>query len=320
MNAHPESLKEIRDHLVVRGFLVGIHNSQIRLNFRKSLVEAELTIDTVLEKALHLEAVTRIEEKEREPKVAVLQPTKQKHWITPCKTLLNLSLSRDWRSENCGSFLKSNKCRKSSSREKNQSRRFGDRGRRNRGLTGYRESRYRASTPGRSQGRRERSESREKFSKSDREIGFQSDSCWNCGQRGHWAREFKNCLSCRSSQHFKKDCFFLNWRTLMWRWPHIGPPMIRPWLYINASKKKSRAHSSTKKTCTRFVGHFPNINTRHISLSAEIRFSDRKLMHFVCKGTNNLLWEDTPIATIESKTNNQWVNVPDINFNTCSSI
>ena len=74
MKAYPGESNEIRDHLVVRGFLEGIHNSQVRLDLRKSLVDAELTIERVLEKELLLEAVTRIEEEEKEPRVAVLQP------------------------------------------------------------------------------------------------------------------------------------------------------------------------------------------------------------------------------------------------------
>ena len=66
MKAYPEESKEITDHLVVRGFLEGIHSSQVRLDLRKNLVDAELTIERVLERALHLEAVTRIEEEEKE--------------------------------------------------------------------------------------------------------------------------------------------------------------------------------------------------------------------------------------------------------------
>ena len=65
---------EIRDHLAVRGFLEGIQNSPVRLDLRERLVDAELTIEQALEKALYLEAITRLEEEEKEQRVAVLQP------------------------------------------------------------------------------------------------------------------------------------------------------------------------------------------------------------------------------------------------------
>ena len=74
MKAYPGESKEIRDHLVVRGFLEGIRNSQVRLDLRKTMGDAEMNIERILEMALHLEAVTRIEEEEKEPRVAVLQP------------------------------------------------------------------------------------------------------------------------------------------------------------------------------------------------------------------------------------------------------
>ena len=73
MKVYPGESKEIRVHLVVRGSLEAIHDSQVRIDLRKILVDAELTIERVLEKAVHLEAVTRIEEEEKEPRVAVVQ-------------------------------------------------------------------------------------------------------------------------------------------------------------------------------------------------------------------------------------------------------
>ena len=65
MKAYPEESNGIRDHLVMHGFLDGNHESQIRLDSRKSLVDAKLKVETVAEKALHLEAVTKTEEEER---------------------------------------------------------------------------------------------------------------------------------------------------------------------------------------------------------------------------------------------------------------
>ena len=53
-------------------FLEGIRNSQVRLDLRKTIGDAEMNIESILEMALHLKAVTRIEEEEKEPRVAVL--------------------------------------------------------------------------------------------------------------------------------------------------------------------------------------------------------------------------------------------------------
>ena len=73
MKAYPGESEAIRYHLVVRGFLEGIRNSQVRLDLRKTIGDAEMNIERILEIALHLEAVTRIEEEEKEPRVAVLR-------------------------------------------------------------------------------------------------------------------------------------------------------------------------------------------------------------------------------------------------------
>ena len=44
--AYPEESQDIRDHLVLRGFLEGIHNSQVRLDLRKTLEDKDMTVDT----------------------------------------------------------------------------------------------------------------------------------------------------------------------------------------------------------------------------------------------------------------------------------
>ena len=62
LKAYPQESNEIREHLILRGFLEGIEKSQVRLDLRKNLGNADMTIDKALESALHSEAVTRIEE------------------------------------------------------------------------------------------------------------------------------------------------------------------------------------------------------------------------------------------------------------------
>ena len=52
----PEGVQ--RDHLVVRGFLDGNRRIQVRLDIRKTLLNAVVNIERLLETAFHLEAVT----------------------------------------------------------------------------------------------------------------------------------------------------------------------------------------------------------------------------------------------------------------------
>ena len=73
LKAYPQESTEIREHLIFRGFLEGIENSQVRLDLRKNLGEADMTLDRDLERALHIEAVARIEEEDKEPRVSAIQ-------------------------------------------------------------------------------------------------------------------------------------------------------------------------------------------------------------------------------------------------------
>ena len=68
LKAYPQESNEIREHLFSRGFLQGIEISQVRLGLRKNIGDAGMTLDKALERALHIEAVTRIEEEDNEPR------------------------------------------------------------------------------------------------------------------------------------------------------------------------------------------------------------------------------------------------------------
>ena len=45
LKAYPQKSKEIREPLISRGLLVGIENSQVRLDLRKNLGDADMTLD-----------------------------------------------------------------------------------------------------------------------------------------------------------------------------------------------------------------------------------------------------------------------------------
>ena len=64
---------EIREHLSLWGFLEGIENIQVQLGLRKNLVDANITLDKALEIGLHIEAVTKIEEENSDPRVSAIQ-------------------------------------------------------------------------------------------------------------------------------------------------------------------------------------------------------------------------------------------------------
>ena len=60
LKAYPTESQDLRDHLVLRGFLEGINHSQVMLDLRKQIGDNDMKVETVLERALRLEAVTRI--------------------------------------------------------------------------------------------------------------------------------------------------------------------------------------------------------------------------------------------------------------------
>ena len=100
MKAYPTESQDIRDHLVLRGFLVGINHSQVRLDIRKQIGDKAMKIETVLERALHLETVTRIEEEEQTPNVAVIRRDETKDLVEAVTKLVNQFSVDDKQQEN----------------------------------------------------------------------------------------------------------------------------------------------------------------------------------------------------------------------------
>ena len=116
---YPEESNEIQNHLVVRGFLEGIRNIQVILDWRKMLVDAKSTVETVFEKALQVEAIKGSEEGERERIVLDLQPHKTEISIVCMNNLVESLLpSQGSQSDNRGSFREGKKFKRTSSRKK----------------------------------------------------------------------------------------------------------------------------------------------------------------------------------------------------------
>ena len=72
---YPEESNENRDPLVAHGLFEGIHNSQIRLDLRKNFVDAELTIETDLEKHVILKSSQEFRRKKQNSNPQMLNPT-----------------------------------------------------------------------------------------------------------------------------------------------------------------------------------------------------------------------------------------------------
>ena len=98
LKAYPQESNEIKEHLILRGFLEGIEYSQVRLHLRRNL---DMTSDKALERALHIEAVTRIEEEDNEPRVSAIQSNKNTHLIIWINDLVrSLQINQPNRQEN----------------------------------------------------------------------------------------------------------------------------------------------------------------------------------------------------------------------------
>ena len=156
-----------------------------------------MKIETVLERALHLEAVTKIEEEEQQPKIAAIRRDENRELVEAVTKLISQMTTDDGNRNQRASF----------SRERSNSRgRWESRNRDSRDRDSYRRrdgsGRRRHPTPG--PGQRDYSNGRRDSSRdSDR---WKRIRCRACGQQGHSAQYCRNCFFCGSSQLLKKDC------------------------------------------------------------------------------------------------------------------
>ena len=66
LKAYPQEPVGIREHPILRGFHKDTEYSKVRHDLKKNSGGTVMTIDKALEKTLHIEAVTRIEEEDNE--------------------------------------------------------------------------------------------------------------------------------------------------------------------------------------------------------------------------------------------------------------
>ena len=218
LKAYPQESNKIREHLILRGFLEGIENSQVRLDLRKNLGDADMTLDKALERALHIEAVTRIEEEDNEARVSAIQSNKNTQLVNSINDLVQtLQTNQPNRRENQKFSSQGARPKEFLRGSQRSSRENEDRNRKTNSYTrssaehrrnNY-ERRARSLTPGGENRSRDRShESRAEQSKAA--VSFEKEKCLRCGQRNHASRECKNCFECGILNHFKRNCPYLN--------------------------------------------------------------------------------------------------------------
>ena len=176
------------------------------------------TLDKALERALHIEAVTRIEGEDNEPRVSAIQSNEETQIVNSIDDLVRkLQTNQSNRQDNqefssqgarpkefqCGCEHRSRETVDSNRNYNSYNRSSVDNRRTNC------DSRVRSSTSGgkyRSRGRSH--ESQEEQSKTV--VSFEGEKWRRCGQRNHASKECRNCFECGSPNHFKRNCVCLN--------------------------------------------------------------------------------------------------------------
>ena len=218
LKAYPQESNEIREHLILRGFLEGIENSQVRLDLRKNLGDADMTLERALERALHIEAITRIEEEDNERRVSAIQSNENTQLVNSINDLMRtLQTNQPNRQKNKKFSSQGARPKEFLRGSERSSRENGDRKRSANSYTrssaehrrnNY-ESRERSLATGSENVSRDRShESRAEQSKAA--VSFEKKKCCRCGQRNHASRECKNCFECGNPNDFKQNCPYLN--------------------------------------------------------------------------------------------------------------
>ena len=218
LKAYPQESNEIREHLILRGFPEGIENSQVRLDLRKNLGYEDVTLDRALERALHIEIVTRIEEEDNEPRVPAIQSNENTQLVNSINDLVRTLQTNQSKRQDNQKFSPQGARPKEFLRGSGRSSR--ETGDRNRNYNSYNrssadnrrtncDSRSRSPTPGGENRSQDWShESCAKHSKTA--VSFVREQCRCCGQRNHASKECKNCFECGSPNHFKQNCPYLN--------------------------------------------------------------------------------------------------------------
>ena len=74
--------------LILRGILESIENSLVRIDLRKNLGDADITLDKALERALLIEASTTIEEEDNEPRGSAIQSNENTQLVNSINDLV----------------------------------------------------------------------------------------------------------------------------------------------------------------------------------------------------------------------------------------
>ena len=215
LKAYPQEFNEIIEHLILRGFLEGIENIQVQPDLRKNLGDADMTLDKALERALHIEAVTRIDEEDNEPRVFAIQLNENTQLVNLINDLVGtLQTNQSNRQDNQKFSSQGKRPKQFLRRSERSSRETGDRNGNYDSCSADNrrtncDCRARLPTPGGENISQLRShESRAEQPKTA--VSSERKKCRRCGQQNHASKECKNCFECGSPNHFKQNCPYLN--------------------------------------------------------------------------------------------------------------
>ena len=203
LKAYPQECIEIRENLILRGFLEGIEKSQVRLDLRKNLGDADMTLNKALERALHIEAVTRIEEEDNKPQFSAIQSNENTQLVNLINDLVQtLQTNQSNRQENQKFSSQGARPKEFLRGSERSSRETGNRNRNynsyNRGNAAIRrtncDSRARSPTQGGENRSRDRSHER-CAEQSKTALSFKREKCHRGDQRNQASKEYRIVLN-----------------------------------------------------------------------------------------------------------------------------
>ena len=180
--------------------------------------DADIILDKALERALHIEEVTRIGEEDNEPLVSAIQSNENIQLVILINDLLRTLQSNNLTGKIIKSFHRKERGQKSLCAEVSVVQEKPET--ETETIIAITEAaliidepfatveRNRKTTGGENRSQDLSHESRTEQSKT--EVSSEREKCRRWGQRSHASKECKNCFECGSPNHFKRNCPYLN--------------------------------------------------------------------------------------------------------------
>ena len=188
----------------------------MQLDLREKLGDADVNLDKALEGALHIEAVTRIEEQDNEPRVSATQENNQ--LVNSVNDLVRtLQINQSNRQDNQNFLPQGFRGQKKFCAEltvvqekleieRNRNYNSYNRSSADNRRTNY-DSRVQSPTPGGE--KRSRDRSHENLAEQSKTaVSVEREFFCRCGQQNQASKECKNCFECGSPNQCKRNCPF----------------------------------------------------------------------------------------------------------------